>query len=141
MLRVTLRRLPRNNAERLVSKQGWRTIGGKRAYFRSKQEANYARWLEFQKQRGIIEDWEHEPKTFWFEGIKRGINNYKPDFKVTFPDGRHEWHEVKGWMDSKSKTKIKRFGKYFPEETLRVYGVQWYRAAAKKLSKIVKGWE
>jgi hypothetical protein len=135
------RPMPKNQSQRIISKQGWRTIGGQKAFFRSKQEANYARWLEFQKQRNIIKDWQHEPKTFWFEGIKRGINNYTPDFMVTFPDDKIEWHEVKGWMDSRSKTKIKRFLKYHPTETLKVFGSKWYQAASKKLHRIIRDWE
>jgi hypothetical protein len=37
-------------------------------------------------------------------------------------DGSHEWHEVKGWMDTKSKTRQKRFSKYFPDEKVRIVG-------------------
>ena len=133
--------MPRNQSQRIMSIQAWREFGGKRNFYRSKQESNYGRWLEFQKQRGLIKEWEHEPKTFWFEKIKRGINNYKPDFEVTLNDGTIEYHEVKGWMDSKSKTKIKRFVKYYPELTLKVFGAKWYREASKKLFRIVRGWE
>jgi hypothetical protein len=135
------KRLPKNNSQRTPAIQAWRTIGGKRHFFRSKQEANYARWLEFQKQRGIITEWEHEPETFWFDQIKRGINNYTPDYRVTFPDGKIEYHEVKGWMDSRSKTKIKRFQKYHPTRVLKVYDSKWYRSASKKLHKMIPGWE
>lgn len=53
-------------------KQGWREVGGKRCYFRSKWEANYARYLQWMKDQGKIAEWEHEPETFWFEAIKRG---------------------------------------------------------------------
>ena len=61
---------------------GWREIGGKRKYFRSKWESNYARYLQFLKEHKQIEDWHHECETFWFEGIKRGVCSYLPDFKV-----------------------------------------------------------
>jgi len=133
--------LPKNQSQRTPAIQAWRTIGGKRHYFRSKQEANYGRFLEFLKQRGMIKEWEHEPETFWFKEVKRGINNYKPDFKITNLDGSIEYHEVKGWMDSRSKTKIKRFEKYYPHLKLKVIGVKWYRAASRKLYKIIQGWE
>lgn len=133
--------MPRNNSERIVALQGWRTIGGKRAYFRSKQEANYARWLEFQLQKGMIRDWQHEPHTFWFEGLKRGIVSYKPDFRVITAQGDTHYHEVKGWMDSASKTKIKRMAKYHPTVVLKVFDAKWYRAALPKLSKLIPGWE
>jgi hypothetical protein len=139
--RRNFRPLPKNNSQRIRSKQGWRIIGGQRAYFRSKQEANHARYLEFLKQCGIIARWEHESKTFWFTSIKRGINNYTPDFEILLPDGKIEYHEVKGWMDSRSKTKINRFRKFYPNETLKVFDIKTCTAIAKKLSKIVKDWE
>ena len=53
-------------------KAGWREIGGQRIYARSRWEANYARYLEWLRANGSIAKWEHEPETFWFEGIKRG---------------------------------------------------------------------
>jgi hypothetical protein len=121
-------------------KQSWRTIGGKRKYFRSSWEANYARWLEWQKVKGEILDWEHEPKTFWFEEIKRGTRSYLPDFKVIKLDGSHEWHEVKGWMDQKSITKIKRFRKYYPEEKLEIFDSKWFKRN-KNLAYLIKDWE
>src|ERR1700751_1727687 len=68
------------------------------------------------KKHHKILDWEHEPKTFWFEGIKRGCVSYKPDFRVIELNGSSIWYEVKGYYDTKSITKHKRFAKYFPEE-------------------------
>ena len=108
-------------------KQGWREIGGAKKYYRSRWEANYARYLEFLLSIGAIKSWEHEPKTFWFEDIKRGTRSYLPDFKVTHLNGDIEWHEVKGWMDDKSKTKIKRFAKYYPNEVLVVIQSKQYK--------------
>lgn len=96
-------------------KAGWREIGGVRKYYRSKWEANYAMYLQFLLENGQIKKWEHEPKTFWFEKIKRGCLSYLPDFRVTNNDGSLEYHEVKGWMDDRSKTKLKRMAKYYPE--------------------------
>lgn len=83
-------------------------------------ELRYARHLEMLKSLGQIQDFEHEPHVFWFLEIKRGIRCYLPDFRVDNVDGSHHWVEVKGYMDSKSSTKIKRFRKYYPEETLIV---------------------
>lgn len=119
----------------------WVTVGGQRFFARSRWEANYARYLEWQKSIGEILAWEHEPKTFWFEGIKRGVRSYLPDFLVTMKNGNSEWHEVKGWMDSKSKTKIKRMAKYHPNETLRVFDGKWFKTANRKIGKIVPGWD
>lgn len=131
---------PRNNSERIRSLQGWRVIGGKRNYFRSRQEANYARYLELLKRCGKISDWEHEPTIFWFKEIKRGINNYTPDFKVSIGD-LIEYHEVKGWMDSRSKTKIKRMQKYHPSVVLKVFDSKWYNSNKTKLRSIIPDWE
>lgn len=112
-------------------KQSWQTIGGKKHFFRSNWEVNYARYLEFLKTKKMITDWEFEPEVFWFLEIKRGIRSYLPDFKVTLIDGSIEYHEVKGWMDSGSRTKIKRFRKYYPDRKLIVIDSKKY----KKLKK------
>jgi hypothetical protein len=122
-------------------KAAWREIGGMRKFYRSQWEANYARYLEFQKQRGLIKEWKHECETFWFDGLKRGCVSYLPDFKVTLNDGSVEYHEVKGWMDSASKTKIKRMAKYHPEIKLRIFDGKWYKENSRKLSGIIKDWE
>ena len=124
-----------------TSSASWREIGGKRNYFRSTWEANYARWLEYMKTQSMILEWEHEPKTFWFENIRRGVRSYLPDFKVTNLDGSHYWVEVKGYMDAKSKTKIKRLSKYYPEEELRVVDGDWFKKNGKKLCFVCKDCE
>jgi hypothetical protein len=121
-------------------KQDWAEIGGKRNFYRSRWEYRYALYLEFMKKYNHIIEWEHEPKTFWFEGIKRGTNNYKPDFKIIFPSGNEEWHEVKGYMDSKSATKIKRMKKYYPDVILRIIDKNWFKENSPKLKMILKGW-
>lgn len=121
-------------------KAAWRKIGGKRIYARSRWEANYARYLQFQKDHGIIVDWQHEPQTFWFEKIKRGVRSYTPDFLVTFKDCI-EYHEVKGWFDARSKTKIKRMATYHPGVTLRVFASDWFKSANRKIAPLIPGWE
>lgn len=123
------------------TKGGWREVGGKRFFARSRWEANYARYLQWLKERGMIQEWEHEPETFWFEKIKRGVRSYLPDFRVTCAAGTIEYHEVKGWMDNKSKTKIKRMAKYFPAVLLRVFDQAWFKRESKKLRGLIPGWE
>ncbi|HEY5085928.1 MAG TPA: hypothetical protein VII66_01090 [Gemmatimonadaceae bacterium] len=110
-------------------------------FFRSMWEANYARYLNFLQARGIIAAWEYEADTFWFEPIRRGVRSYKPDFKVTNPDGSVHYDEVKGWMDAKSITKIKRMAKYYPAIDLRVIDQKAYREIARKLGGAIVGWE
>jgi len=107
--------------------QGYRHVGDRNIYFRSNWEYRYALYLQFLKEQGVIQEWEHEPKTFWFELIKRGVRSYLPDFKIIKDDGTHYWVEVKGYMDSKSKTKLKRFKKYYPEEQLFLADESWFK--------------
>lgn len=107
--------------------QGWHEIDGKKIYFRSGWEMKYAKYLQFLKENNLIKEWEYEPKTFWFEKIKRGTRSYLPDFKVTNLDDSHYWVEVKGYLDSKSRTKIKRFSKYYPEEQLVLITEEWFK--------------
>lgn len=119
----------------------WVEIGGKRFYSRSRAEKRFACYLEFLKKNGSIREWEYEPFEFWFLAEPRGVRSYLPDFKVTELDGTHWWAEVKGYMDPKSKTKIKRFAKYYPEETLRVIDSKWISQNGKKLKGLVEGWK
>ncbi len=129
---------PRPNAS---WKAGWREIGGKRNYYRSRWEANYARYLEWLKCQGEIIEWEHEPETFWFEAIKRGVRSYLPDFRVWEKNGTTPLHEVKGWMDARSKTTLARMGRYHPQETIIVIREREYKAIARQVSRLIEGWE
>ena len=122
-------------------KAGWRTVGGKECYFRSRWEANYARYLQWLVDRGDIRDWDHEPETFWFEGVKRGTVSYLPDFRVNRNDGFEEFHEVKGWMDPKSKTKIRRMRKYHPTVTLIVIDTKAYKSIEAMMQGLIPNWE
>jgi hypothetical protein len=130
------------------SNAGWREIGGKRMYFRSKWEAQYARFLQWSKEQGHILDWEHEPKTFWFENIKRGVRSYLPDFRVWHlnantapPSEDHHWVEVKGWLDPKSATKLKRMAKYYPDEKIFVIDKTWFAKNNHMMRNLIKDWE
>ncbi len=122
-------------------KAAWREVGGRRIFFRSRWEANYARYLEWLRAIGQIASWEHEPHTFWFDGIKRGVVSYLPDFLVVNPNGSREWHEVKGWMDARSKTTISRMAKYHPQEKLIVIAEKGYKEIRAKVSTLIPGWE
>lgn len=122
-------------------KSGWREIGEKKKYYRSRWEANYARYLQFLKEHKEIENWEHEAETFWFTNIKRGCRSYLPDFRVTLNNGEKEYHEVKGWMDDKSKTKLKRMAKYYPEVKIVLIKKEWFRYNTPKLKGLLKDWE
>ncbi|KKK49962.1 hypothetical protein LCGC14_3129780, partial [marine sediment metagenome] len=100
-------------------KQGYYEITNKgKMFFRSKWEANYALYLDFLIDHKEIIKWEYEPDSFMFEQIKLGTRSYTPDFKIFNNSGDFEYHEVKGYMDSKSKTKLKRMAKYYPDTKL-----------------------
>jgi len=122
-------------------KQGWREIGGRRNYYRSRWEANYARYLERLKSDGLIINWEFEPDTFWFENIKRGVRSYLPDFKITCVDNSVVYHEVKGWMDKRSATKLKRMAKYYPEVEIVLIQAKQYNEIKTKMGRLLEGWE
>lgn len=68
---------------------------------------------------------EYEPTTFTFTqfGVKHGTVSYTPDFKVTDEQGNYYWIEVKGFMKTQDKTKIRRFKKHYPEEFKRLFSV------------------
>lgn len=122
-----------------------RSGGGKREdlgglYVRSSWEHNYILYLNWRKEHGQIVKWEYEPETFEFP-VKRGNRSYLPDFKVFFPDGHYEWHEVKGYMDASSKTKLKRMAKYYPEEIVVLIDGPVYKDIARIFKKILPGWE
>ncbi len=108
---VHISQLPQHVKDRLglkdpQHKQFWAVIGSKEPiYFRSSWEYYYAIFLEKLRQERKIIDWRHEPKCFWFEGIKRGVRSYLPDFCVLHLNNTEEWAEVKGYYDSKSQTK------------------------------------
>jgi hypothetical protein len=74
---------------------------------RSSWEANFVRVLKIYKI-----DFEFEPTVFSFP-IKRGTRGYTPDFLL---NRNHDWVEIKGYLDDKSKIKLKRFKRYYPDE-------------------------
>lgn len=90
-----------------IAKGGYRE--DLKQYFRSKMEANIARYY-----KSIGEFYIYEYKEFEFKTIKRGQRYCKPDFYLPAPDS---WVEVKGgYLRPQDKTKLRRFKKYYPEE-------------------------
>ena len=94
-----------------VAKGGYRE--DLKQYFRSKMEANIARYYNY-----IKVNWFYEPREYKFEKIKRGTKYYKPDFYLAAPV--RLLIEVKGWFRPGDKTKLRRFKKYYPEEFSRL---------------------
>lgn len=111
-------------------------------YFRSSWEANYARFLNLMIRMKIVEKWEFEPETFWFLDIKRGTRSYLPDFRVKYAnEAAPVYVEVKGYFDAKSKTKIKRFRKYYPQHRLELVDAKAYRKIEQQFGRSITGWE
>lgn len=120
-------------------KHGWVEVGGKNYFYRSAWEPNIAIYFEYLKSIREILDWFYEADTFWFEKIKRGVRSYTPDFKIIDKDDSIYYVEVKGWMDEKSKTKIKRMGIYFPKVKLYIFDQKKYKEISKNFCGL-KGW-
>jgi uncharacterized Zn finger protein (UPF0148 family) len=86
--------------------------------FRSATEANVARILQY-----IGASWTFEERSFTFNEYKNGPFVYIMDFQINKIDHRKEnpgfkegFLEVKGWMNSASRQKLRRLKKNFPEE-------------------------
>jgi hypothetical protein len=126
-----------NNYSR--TKSGTIVINDKTYFFRSSWESNIAAYFEFLKSKNEIIDWIYEPDVFWFEKIKRGVRSYKPDFKITDKNGNIYYEEVKGWMDDKSKTKLKRMKIYYPKIDIRVLDQKRYKEIS-KISSMIPLW-
>lgn len=110
-------------------------------HFRSSWEANYARYLNSLLLAGEIKRWEFEPDTFWFEQIRRGVRSYLPDFKVWPLVGDPYYVEIKGFLDDKSKTKLKRMAKYHPDVKIQVLGELGYKTLASQCNGVLPYWE
>lgn len=110
------------------TKSGYREDLG--IVLRSNWEANMARIYN-----AYDIEFEFEPKVFGFP-IKRGTKGYTPDFYLPKFD---EWLEVKGYLDDKSKIKLKRFKRYYPEEFAKMTFVcSKYSNAAKSFAQEIE---
>lgn len=141
-------------------------------YFRSATEANFARLMT---HFGI--SWTFEEKTFYFDhydsgtgkGYKRPPYSYIMDFEITKIDKRKKppeglevgWVEVKGYMDAKSRNKLRRLKKQHPEDAAKTtviiyskykkkdiefckklgYNFLFYDVLQKEYANEIEGWE
>lgn len=83
-------------------------------FFRSGAEVTLAKYFKLRGWR-----WEYEPEEFLFP-MPRGTVCFTPDFRVWLDDTHYKWVEMKGWFDSKTKTKLRRFAKFYPEHCKRL---------------------
>ena len=114
-------------------KGGYRT--DLKHYFRSSWEANIARILNYYNIK-----WEYEIKRFDFSNEYEGVLSYQPDFYL--PE-YNIWIEVKGWMDEKSKERLKLFSQYYPKENKNLFLIDsnTYSYLSKNYLNIIKYWE
>jgi len=97
----------------------------------TKTERAFVDRLEAQRRAGEIISWRFEAEKFRLTDTS-DRTWYRPDFKVLYPDGRHEFIEVKGgyiWEDGLLKFKIAR--SLFPEYTWSLW--QWRKTQWLKL--------
>lgn len=132
-----LKNNPQNQYSRV--KKGKITIDDKTFFARSSWEANVAAYLQYLKESELIRDWEHEAEEYRFEAIKRGVMSYLPDFKVTRLNGSFYLIEVKGYMDEKSKTKLNRMKKYYPDIFIDLIEAKRYKQLQEN-SSMFKWW-
>lgn len=118
-----------------MTKRGAKT--GKREdlphFTRSSWEANISRLYRW---KGT--PYEYEPKTFYFEGVRRGAIHYTPDFYLP---NEGVYIEVKGQMTSVDRTKLKRMKKFYPHITVVVLGKEEYEELEKTYGHQVPNWE
>jgi len=98
----------------------WAQVGPHYHYFRSSWEIRYAQYLEEKRQNGDIQYWEPEESTFFFEDTASSVRSYMPDFTVQENDYSETYHEVKGWMDDRSKRCLELMDKEYPNIKLVV---------------------
>jgi transposase len=81
--------------------------------FKSDWELKYANYLDEQEL-----DWEYEPTKF----ILKECRFYTPDFQVVNYYGEVEYHEVKGWLDEATTSRLFEFVREYPKIVLRIIG-------------------
>ena len=88
------------------NKYGNKTAIYKETRYDSQKEANYAAQLDWRKKAGEIAEIKKQHKlSIDIDGVH--ICNYYVDFMVTYPDGRIEYHEVKGFATAEWMLKWK----------------------------------
>lgn len=100
--------------------QGWIIVGTDRPmHVRSRWEANLVFYFEFLKSQGKIKAWYYESEIFYFD-VKRGTNNYTPDFKIIENDGSCYYIEVKGYFTRKDAVKMNYMRKFHPNVSIKI---------------------
>lgn len=128
-------------SDKVGSKSGKRSDLGDK-YFRSRWEANIARYLNWLQGIGAVKEWHYEADCFEFHKIRKGNRFYTPDFKIMFSrDEDWTYWEVKGYMDDSSKTKLARMSRYYPQIKIILIDDKAYRNLAKECRTSIPNWE
>lgn len=99
--------------------------------FRSLAERRHAEMLEMQRNAGLVASWAYESRKFHFPDQKSGSVSYTPDFVVQTMMVRCvvggvepvvEFHEIKGFWQSKDTEKLVKMARYFPEIFVTTFG-------------------
>jgi len=86
--------------------------------------------------------WQYEPDRFEFKEVGTKGRFYTPDFRILFPDGHFEYHEIKGWDYPSGKLARRRFRQYYPEYKLVVIDKNWFDdARLRGVDKFIPYWE
>ena len=99
--------------------------------FRSKTEANFARVLKFLKTK-----WAYEELKFEFHGAKRKPYSYLMDFEIKESTDSvliPGLYEIKGYMDGRSRNKLRSLKKYYPEDAARTTVVLYSKRVKKDI--------
>ena len=129
--------------------------------FKSATEANVARIFKHLSMK-----WKYEERAFTFEGYKTRPHVYIMDFEIIgkkkLPDGfEYGWIEVKGYMDARSRNKLRRYKKCWPEDAAKTtviiytkykkkdiefceklgYRYLFYDVLTKKYAPLIDTWE
>jgi hypothetical protein len=140
--RMILAHAKRDSSQNYSNRKSGRRADLNDQYFRSSWEANYARYLNLLIKLRLVEEWAYEPETFWFEGIKRGVTNYRPDFRVVYRgDHKPEYVEIKGHIVAKDHTKWRRMKKYHPAIKLVIIKTKEYYNIKRKWASAIPNWE
>jgi len=113
-------------------------------YFRSRWEANYARILTYRKNDPMdpLEDWFYEPDRFdFFQQPKGTPSSYLPDFKVVEACAQPYYVEIKGWMDQKSRDRLRLMKRMYPDVYVLVIGASEYRELEQTWKDRLDIWE
>jgi len=105
--------------------------------FRSKMEAHIYQYLRWLCDKGQLANLEYEPMKYHFP-FSGGSNSYTPDFGC-WDNWKHEqlYFEVKGYMDAKSKTKLRRMKIHYPKIHIEVIDKKAYKAIIKDTKGLV----